>query len=127
MMANIIKMLHPFIPFFTEHLWAKNNYKTIFKDHLISSSWPKYKTLNKFNKNQIDVNNIIQFISSIRSTKAELKITPKLFCEVSFNEKKPKLNKLINNNLNLVKPVGRISNITVNQENNKKILLTYWF
>ena len=27
MMANILKMLHPFIPFFTESVWSKNNYK----------------------------------------------------------------------------------------------------
>ena len=43
MLANILKILHPFIPFFTESVWSKNNYKTIFKENLISSSWPNYK------------------------------------------------------------------------------------
>ena len=87
MMANILKILHPFIPFFTETVWSKNKYKTIFKENLISSSWPNYKNLNKFNKNQNDINNLIEFISNIRSTKAELKITPKLFCDLSFSRK----------------------------------------
>ena len=64
--------------FFSETVWSKNNYKTIFKENLISSSWPNYKNLSKFNKNQIDINNLIELISNIRSTKAELKITPKL-------------------------------------------------
>ena len=78
MMANILKILHPFIPFFSESVWSKNNYKTIFKENLISSSWPNYKNLSKFNKNQVDINNLIELISNIRSTKAELKITPKI-------------------------------------------------
>ena len=32
MMANILKILHPFIPFFTETIWSKNKYKIIFKE-----------------------------------------------------------------------------------------------
>ena len=111
MMANILKILHPFIPFFSESVWLKNNYKKVFKENLISTSWPNYKNLSKFNKNQIDINNLIELISAIRSTKAELKITPKLFCDVSFSEKSKKLRKLINNNVSLVKHVGRINEI----------------
>ncbi len=111
MMANILKMLHPFIPFFTENLWFINNYKKIFKDYLISSSWPDYKKINKFVKNQNDINNLIDLISSIRSTKAELKIIPKLYCDVFFSEKSSKLKKLVNSNLDLIKQVGRVNNI----------------
>ena len=119
MMANILRLLHPFIPFFTESVWSKNKYKAIFKEDLISSSWPNYKNLNKFNKNQIDINNIIELISNIRSAKVELKITPKLFCDVSFSEKPGKLKKLINNYFNLIKQVGRVNNIIKNKHNNK--------
>ena len=119
MMANILKILHPFIPFFTESVWSKNKYKEVFKDDLISSSWPDYKNLNKFNKNQLDINNIIELISNIRSTKAELKITPKLFCDVSFSEKSGKLKKLMNSYFNLIKQVGRVNNIVENKYNNK--------
>merc|ERR1711991_71460 len=56
MMANILKILHPFIPFFTENLWYLNSYKKIFNNYLISSSWPDFKTINKFNKNQTNIN-----------------------------------------------------------------------
>ncbi|MDA8772716.1 class I tRNA ligase family protein, partial [Candidatus Pelagibacter bacterium] len=76
MMANILKMLHPFTPFFTESVWLKNNYNKIFKTNLISAKWPEYKKINKYDKNQADINYLIEFITSIRSTKAELKVTP---------------------------------------------------
>ena len=123
-MANILKILHPFIPFFTETVWKINNYKAIFNDDLISSSWPSYKIINKFRKSQNDMNNITELISNIRSTKAELKITPKLFCDVSFSEKPGKIKKLINSNINLIKQVGRINSIykKTNDKNTVDIL-----
>ena len=111
MMANILKILHPFIPFFTESVWAKNNFKKIFKTNLISSEWPEYKPVTKFNKNYKGIIDIIEFISSIRSTKAELKITPKLFCDIFFLEKSSKLKTIIKKNLQLVKQVGRINEV----------------
>ncbi len=111
MMANILKILHPFIPFFTETVWSKNKYKLIFKDDLISSAWPNFKNISKFNKNQKDINSLIDIISNIRSTKSELKITPKLFCDISFHEKSNKLKQLINNNFDLIKQVGRVNSI----------------
>ncbi len=111
MLANILKMLHPFIPFFTETVWLKNDFKKIFKTNLILSDWPEYKTIAKFNKNHNNINSLIEFVSSIRSTKAELKITPKLFCNVFFLEKSSKLKNIIEKNLNLAKQVGRIDQV----------------
>jgi valyl-tRNA synthetase len=122
MMANILKMLHPFIPFFTESVWSKNNYKKIFKSNLISAEWPDYKMKSKFNKNHHDIKNIIEFISSIRSTKAELKVTPNLFCDVFFVEKNSKLKLLIEKNISLVKQVARINNISKNNDTSKNTI-----
>jgi valyl-tRNA synthetase len=122
MMANILKILHPFIPFFTENLWGLNNYKRVFKDYLILSSWPNYKKLNKFSNKQNNINDLIELISNIRSTKVELKIAPKLYCDIFFNEKSEKLKKLINSNLDLIKQVGRINNILKIKTKNKNSL-----
>ena len=67
--------------------------------------------MSKFKKNCTDINNLIEFISSIRSSKSELKINPKLNCDIHFLEKSSKLNMIIQNNLILAKHVGRIGNI----------------
>ena len=122
MMANILKILHPFIPFFTESVWSKNNCKKMFKTNLISAKWPEYKRINKFSKNYKDIKDIIEFISNIRSTKAELKVTPKLYCDVFFEENSSKLNQLIKKNLTLVKQLGRINNILTKKVTNKNTI-----
>ena len=54
---------------------------------------------------------MIELISNIRSSKSELKITPKLYCDIYFLEKSSKLNSIVKNNLVLAKYVGRIRNI----------------
>jgi valyl-tRNA synthetase len=122
MMANILKMLHPFIPFFTESVWSKNKYKKVLKTNLISAPWPSFKKNNKYNKSQIDINNLIEFITNIRSTKSELKVTPKLFSDVYFLEKKSRLKLLIEKHLILFKQVGRINNILKKNEKNKNTI-----
>tara|TARA_Y100001970_G_C14220313_1_gene852252 strand:- start:46 stop:2694 length:2649 start_codon:yes stop_codon:yes gene_type:complete len=119
MMANILKTLHPFIPFFTESVWLENNYKAVFKKDLILAEWPKYKIIKKFINNQANINKVIDLISNIRSTKSELKITPKLYCNISFPEKSGKLKKLTKDNLNLIKQVGRINKIMSEKYQNK--------
>ena len=121
-MANILKLLHPFIPFFTESVWSKNNYKKIFKSNLILSEWPNYKLISRFNKNHNDINVLIEFISNIRSTKAELKVTPKLFCDVYFLERTSKLKLIIKNNLIFAKQVGRINEILKSKIENKNTI-----
>jgi len=119
MLANILKMLHPFIPFFTESLWSKNKFNNFFKSNLVLAQWPEYGKQKNFNKNHEDINNLIELISSIRSTKAELNITPKLYCDIIFLEKAKKLKVLVNQNINLIKQVGRVNSLH-NQKNLKK-------
>ena len=115
-------MLHPFIPFFTESVWSKNSYKKVYKTNLISAEWPAYINKVKFNKNHEDINKIIEFISNIRSTKAELKVTPKLFSDIYFLEKSSKLKLLIKKHLTLVKQVGRINSILSQKEVNRSAI-----
>ena len=112
MLANIQRLLHPFIPFFTESLWNKNKFNIFFKSNLVNFEWPEYKSQNSFNKKQDEINHLIEIISSIRSTKAELKIPPKLYCDLIFLEKSKKLKTLISKNKTIIKHVGRVNSIS---------------
>ena len=119
MLANILKMLHPFIPFFTETVWEKNRFNIFFKSDLVIAKWPEFKTLKIFNKNQGSITNLIELISNIRATKAELNITPKLYCDIIFFDKSKKIKLLIDQNIKLIKQVGRVNSLLVKKENSK--------
>ena len=122
MMVNLLKMLHPFIPFFTETVWSKNKFNNFFNSDLITSSWPQHKDQKNYKKNQKNINSLIELISNIRSTKAELNITPKLYCDIIFLEKSRKLKVLVNQNINLIKQVGRVNNLLDKTDLKKNII-----
>jgi len=122
MLTNLLKLLHPFIPFFTESVWTQNKYNNFFNTSLVNASWPNFKNKLNFNKNQNNINNLIELISDIRSTKAELNITPKLFCDIIFLEKSKRLKLLISKNINIIKQVGRINNVLYQKNSNKNMI-----
>jgi len=116
MIAYILKILHPFISFFTETVWNTNKFNNFFKSSLIQADWPETKKQSLFNKNHKEIGYVMEIISNIRSTKAELNITPKLFCDIIFSEKSRSIKKIINNNIDIVKQVGRVNSLLESQK-----------
>lgn len=72
-LRNILKLLHPFMPFITEEIWQNLPGK---KDPLILSSWPKYSEDLVFEKSEKDIEYIKTAIKGIRNARAEMNIVP---------------------------------------------------
>jgi len=119
MLSNILKLLHPFIPFFTEHVWRENRFNKEHKTDLISSNWPVSKKIRSHLKNSEEIECIIDIITAIRSTKAQLNVPPKEFCDIVYFKESKKIKKFINNNIEIIKQVGRVNNIFVKPVENK--------
>jgi len=122
MLSNILKLLHPFIPFFTEHIWQLNKFDKYLKSDLITSDWPVPQKISSFNKNSAEIDSIINIITSIRSTKDQLNIPPKLYCDIVYFEECKKIKKFINNNLEIIKQVARVNNIISEPKNNINVV-----
>jgi valyl-tRNA synthetase len=122
MLLNILKLLHPFVPFFTEHVWQINKYYNEEKSDLISSNWPVSKKIKSYKKNSEEVDCIIDIISAIRSTKVQLNIPPKEYCDIVYFKESIKIKKFINNNVEIVKQVGRVNNIDLKSGKNDSII-----
>jgi valyl-tRNA synthetase len=119
MLLNILKLLHPFIPFFTEHVWRENRFNKEQKTDLISSNWPVTKKIRSHQKNSAEIECIIDIITAIRSTKAQLNVSPKEFCDIVYFKESKIIKKFINNNIEIIKQVGRINNIFLKPVENK--------
>ena len=111
MFMNMLKLLHPFIPFFTEHMWQKNKFDKFFNSPLIISSWPNPTKNSTFDRSSKEIKSLIEIITSIRSTKVQLNIAPKEYCDVIYFKESKKIKTIIDNNLDIIKQVGRVNSI----------------
>ena len=122
MLSNILKLLHPFVPFFTEHVWQENKYNKEEKSDLISSDWPVYKKIKSYKKNSEEIDCIIDIITAIRSTKVQLNVPPKEYCDIVYFEESKKIKKYINNSIEIMKQVGRVNKVVLKPNKNDSII-----
>ena len=121
--SELLLLLHPFMPFVTEELWQLTKFDKFFKSPLIS-----YTSKNSFklNKKQItkakNINYIINFITEIRSLKVTLGISPASFCNLFLNESSKSFKTIINNNLEIVKRLGRIKEVDFLKDINESVI-----
>lgn len=80
-LRNILKLLHPFMPFITEEIWQ---YLPGTKEALIVSSWPKYVEENSFKESEKRIEFIMNAIKGIRNARAEMNVAPSRKAKVLF-------------------------------------------
>lgn len=122
--SHILMILHPFIPFFTEKVWQDFKFNDYFNAPLMLKNWD-INSEEKFSNSHDKIDWLINLISNIRSTKVDLSIPPGSFIDISINELNIKKKNIINDNLNLFKRLGRVSNISNKQldKNGVKIVV----
>jgi len=121
--SEILLLLHPFMPFVTEELWGLTKFNKFFNTPLISYTSKNLCKLTKLQINKAkDINAIIDFISEIRSLKVTLGISPASFASLFLNETSKNFQKLITNNINIVKRLGRIQDIDFAKNVNESII-----
>ena len=124
-LTDILKMLHPFMPYVTEEIYSMLPIRD--SESIMISDYPKY------NKNEIfttDIDDVVEFISMFRNKKAELGITSdyKVYIDIDNTVSKNivinmlKLNDKISNSLEEgVKVEHNGLAITIIYDNSKNI------
>ena len=108
--ANILILLHPFIPFFTEKVWQDFNFSSYFKKPLMHKNWDLLLK-PKFNKSHDKIEWLIDLITTIRSTKVVLNVSPGEFIDISTDDLNVQKKHLIDNNLDVFKRLGRVTKV----------------
>jgi len=106
---EILIILHPFIPFITEEIWLKNKLDKNNNDFLMYANWSDENSTK--DREIDDVYKIIEIITSIRSFKNELGVSPGSLIDISLKNTSKETIDFFNNNQIVVKKLGRINNI----------------
>ncbi len=111
---EILIILHPFIPFVTEEIWLNNKLDKDSSDYLMLANWSEEKPQesNEYN----DVSNIIEIITSIRSFKNEIGVSPGSLIDISLANTNSQTQDFFNKNEIVLKKLGRISNILLEDQ-----------
>ncbi|MEJ1969710.1 MAG: valine--tRNA ligase [Rhizomicrobium sp.] len=74
---QLLKILHPFMPYITEELWARTAEGGPARDTLlIEAPWPDFAALPKFAEAQRELNWVIDLVKGVRSVRAEMNVPP---------------------------------------------------
>ena len=109
--SNILILLHPFIPFLTEKVWQDFKFANYYKTPLIFKDWD-IKPQQTFNSSYKKIDWLIDLVTSIRSTKVDLNVSPGSFIDISTSEINSNKTRIINDNLDVFKRLGRVTNIS---------------
>ena len=112
-LKNILKLLHPFVPFVTEVLWSNLSEKKM----LIEESWPKFNKDLLFDKEVEEMEILHQIISDIRSVRAQYSVEPakKIMAVIYAGKYK----KFLDEKIEPLKRMARIENIDIMEKGEK--------
>jgi valyl-tRNA synthetase len=74
---TILKLLHPFMPYITEELWARTAERAEPRSSLlIEAEWPELSALPKNEDACTEMRWVIDLVSGVRSVRAEMNVPP---------------------------------------------------
>lgn len=92
-LENILKLLHPFMPFITEEIWR---HLPLREEDLIISYWPVYNEENKDIEAEKRMAFIMEAIKGIRNARQEMNIAPSKKATLIFVTKDENIKEVIN-------------------------------
>lgn len=86
-LTDILKLLHPFMPFITEEIYQAIPHDT---ESIMISKWPEYDPTLSFADEEAQTEKIMDAIRAIRNRRAEMNIPPskksKVYVETAFSD-----------------------------------------
>ncbi|KPU27741.1 valyl-tRNA synthetase [Caloranaerobacter sp. TR13] len=80
-LKDLLKLLHPFMPFITEEIWQ---HLPNTESSLIMAKWPVYKEEYNFEESERRIGFIMEAVKNIRNIRAEMNVAPSKKAKVIF-------------------------------------------
>jgi len=110
---NIVKLLHPIIPFITEEIW--HSVKLDEEPDIMISTWPDFDKKYFDEKSEEQLNFIQQLIGTIRNIRGEMNVPPSKKAKVLIKSANSKLDQLIKENEVYFASLAKVVSIELNK------------
>jgi valyl-tRNA synthetase len=111
-LKEMLKLLHPFMPFITEEIWQSIPNQN---EDLIISTWPTFNETFSFKVEEEQMNIIMNAIRSLRNVRAEMDVPPSKRARLLINGTK-EIESLFNKNAAYIETMSGISEIQFTEE-----------
>ena len=107
---QILKLLHPFMPFITEELWARTaEHADPRVSLLIEAPWPDYAALPADEDARAEMRWLIDLVSGVRSVRAEMNVPPSAKIALLLKDATPATQERLHRNLDSIMTLARLA------------------
>jgi valyl-tRNA synthetase len=107
---QILKLLHPFMPFITEELWARTAEHADPRDSaLIVAPWPALGSLPKNEDASAEMTWIIDLVKGVRSIRAEMNVPPSAKIALVLKDASAQSKERLDRHLGVIATLARLS------------------
>ena len=112
---QLLKFLHPMMPFVTEELWKELEPKGGRKKLLIAEPWPEVDVSLRSSSSEEDMEWVIRFISEIRTVRSEMNVPPSSRLPLTLSSTSELINNRVKRFEALLLSLGRLSDIKLSE------------
>lgn len=109
-LTRMLALLHPFMPFITEHLWQHLPHEGKI---LARASWPKADENLRFPKEAEQMERMMDAIKAVRNMRAEAGVIPSKACNIQIHFLRDDLKEAVANHKEYFEKLGRVEAIQV--------------
>ena len=109
---NLLAMLHPFMPFITEELWARTAAPDGRSSLLIEAAWPQMTAPPAFEAAQRELEWVIELVKGVRSVRAEMNVPPSAKIDLMLTQASAASRQLLERHRDVILQLARLARAT---------------
>jgi len=113
---TLLKLLHPFMPFITEELWARTATDTGRAALLIETEWPSVTVPSEYAEAQAELDWVTDIIRGIRSIRAEMRVPPSARMAALVKDANQQTRSRLDRNLEVIRQLSRLDRAEISDQ-----------
>jgi valyl-tRNA synthetase len=109
---TVLKLLHPFMPYITEELWARTVEHLSPRDQLlIETAWPDLSKLPANEKVRSEMQWVIDLVQGVRSIRSEMNVPPSAKIALVLKDASPETKERLDTHHHIITTLARLSTL----------------